>query len=211
MLTGAQLSTTILAIGAHPDDIEYGCHGFLLKQKKLGSSIHSFVASLGSAGDPSSGPGRQQESLLALEVSCGKNITFREKTGITHADFNDTVAGLFACIQAIKPDIILTHSVHDTHQEHRLVHELTLAAARRSKASILAYAILSNTLEFMPTFFVDIQHEFSAKKEALTKHISQRDKYYMSTEYLDIFHSHNYASLHGIRHSEAYEILRFFA
>ena len=201
----------ILAIGAHPDDIEYGCLGFLLKQAKNKAQITCYVATQGSVGDPSSGPGRQQESLRALAVLPSAQFHFRQKSGISPQDFDEVLDELYRIIQSSQPDLILTLSSHDTHQEHRYIHEITLAAARRSMASILSYPILSNTLEYSPSLFVDIKSEFAHKKAALSEHKSQRDKYYMSDEYLEIFHSHNYASLHGIRYCEAYEIVRLFS
>lgn len=202
----------ILAIGAHPDDIEYGCFGFLQKQKKIDANVHvsAYVASLGSEGDPSSGLSRKKESEAALDLLPTQQLIFREQIGLKPQDFNEVLQSLFSVIQDIQPDLILTLSPHDTHQEHRLLHEITLAAARRSKASILSYSILSNTLQFSPTIFVDIQQELVQKKKALQKHTSQKDKYYMSEEYLEIFHSHNYASLHGLRYCETFEVVRLF-
>lgn len=211
-MAGSRLGTfqSILALGAHPDDIEYGCYGHLLKQKKQGAQISAFIASLGSKGDPSSGLGRKHESTTALHELTDGRLYFREEVGLSHNDFSPVIDQVFGLIQTLKPDLILTQGQHDTHQEHRLLYEITLAAARRSTASILAYGILSNTLEFMPHLFVDISAEFEEKKTILRKHLSQKDKYYMSEQYLEIFHSHNYASLHGLRHCEAYEVVRLF-
>ena len=198
----------ILAVGAHPDDIEFGCFGFLYKQRKLGSEISAFIATLGSKGDPTSGTTRKIESTSALELLRPKHLQFREQAGMGAADFDEVLELLFNCIQFIKPDLILTLSPHDTHQEHRLLHDVTLAAARRSAASIMNYSILSNTLQFTPSVFVDVQNEFPLKREALQFHKSQAGKYYLSNEYLEISHSHNYASLHGIRYCETFEVVR---
>jgi LmbE family N-acetylglucosaminyl deacetylase len=199
----------ILAIGAHPDDLEYGCFGFLSKQKKV-AEIHIFVASLGSAGDPSSGLHRKTESLNALEALGCRSVYFREKNGIDFADFGELVSTLTKKIDETDPDLILTMGSHDTHQEHRLLHEITLASARRSRASVLSYNIVSNTLDFCPKIFVDISEFFASKKAAIRCHVSQLAKDYMTGEYLEIFHAHNYAVLHGITKSEAFEVVRLF-
>ena len=199
----------ILAIGAHPDDIEFGCMGFLLKQG-AGVEKHIYVASLGSAGDPSTGPARQQESAQALASLKPTSIHFRREKGIEAGDFNIVLDQLTSIIGDIQPDLILTLGDHDTHQEHRRIYEITLAAARRSRASILAYGILSNTLDFKPALFVDIGQVIEEKKQSLRHHLSQKDKYYMTDEYFEIFHSNTYASLHGLRYCEAYEIVRIF-
>ena len=59
----------ILAIGAHPDDVEYSCLGFLLKQMALGSNIVAYVASLGGQNDTTSGLERKVESDAALSLN----------------------------------------------------------------------------------------------------------------------------------------------
>lgn len=200
----------VLAIGAHPDDIEFGCLGYLLK---LNAAVekHLYVASLGSAGDPSTGIVRKEESIKALQCVKPKSVHFRAKTGVESTDFHEVLQELTGLVTDVNPDLILCLGPHDTHQEHRRMYEIMIAAARRSRASILTYGILSNTLDFKPSHFVDIGEVYSEKKAALKVHASQKDKYYMTDEYVEIFHSHNYASLHGLRYCEAYEIVRIFS
>ena len=200
----------VLAVGAHPDDIEFGCMGFLLKQS-TSVEKHVYVASLGSVGDPTTDLRRQEESLNAMSSLKPKTMNVRDKAGIEEKDFNDILSALTLMINDINPDLILGLGPSDTHQEHRRIYEITCAAARRSKASMLNYAILSNTLDFKPSIFVDITDVYDKKKLALRCHVSQKDKYYMTDEYLEIFHSHNYASLHGLRYCEAYEVVRIFS
>jgi LmbE family N-acetylglucosaminyl deacetylase len=199
----------ILAIGAHPDDIEYGCFGYLQKSRSE-SEIHLYIASLGSAGDPSSGQSRKKESCEALSLLSPKSLYFRDKVGIEHSDFQEILQELTQLIQTVQPDLILSHGPHDSHQEHKRLYDITMASARRSKASVLAYGIVSNTLDFKPHFFIDIEEVYEKKRAALRFHKSQSEKTYMSEEHLKIFHSNTYASLHGVKYSEAYEIIRIF-
>lgn len=200
----------ILAIGAHPDDIEYGCYGLLAHYRKT-SDLYFYVCSLGSAGDPSSGPLRLKESNHALSTLKPKKIIFNETIGLHSKNYETISNDLYALVQKIQPDLILTHSPNDTHQEHRMVYELTMTAARRSNCSILRYGILSNTLDFSPRFFQDITKYYTQKKAALKKHRSQAKKYYMSDAYLKIFHEHHYVNLNGISFSESYEVERIFS
>lgn len=200
----------ILAIGAHPDDIEYGCFGFLLRHVGK-TEINLYVASLGSAGDPTTGESRRKESEAAFKLLSPNLVRFRQKAGIDSEDFNLILDELTSVISETQPDLILTLGPHDTHQEHRQLFDVTVAAARRSRASILAYGILSNTLEFRPQFFIDISEVYSKKKLALKLHSSQKQRSYMDEEYLDVFHSNTYASLHGVRYCEAFEVIRLFS
>jgi LmbE family N-acetylglucosaminyl deacetylase len=202
-------SKKILAIGAHPDDIEYGCFGFLMS-KCTSSEIHLYVASLGSTGDPTSGLERMGESAEALGALNPRSLLFRKQKGIGPEDFGPVLDELTQLISTISPDLILALGPHDTHQEHVRLSELVSASARRSKASILNYAIVSNTLDFKPNFFVDISQVYENKKRALKAHQSQKDKLYMSEDYINVFHSNTYAALHGIRYSEAFETVRIF-
>ncbi len=201
---------SVLAIGAHPDDIEYGCFGYLSKLASTGSVINAYIGTLGSEGDPTSGKSRLDETEKALNALPIQKLYSRQEIGFGPADFNLALGELYRVIQETSPDLILSLSQHDTHQEHRQMHDLTIGAARRSNASLLCYSILSNTPQFRPTLFVDISEHFEAKKRALACHRSQSDKYYMSEAYLNIFHTDKYANLHGIKFCESYEIIRMF-
>lgn len=199
----------IVVVGAHPDDIELGCFGTLLKLDPS-CRVHAFIGSMGSAGDPSSGLSRVEESRSAFEVLSPASFEFREQSGISHGDFEDILVQLTSVIEQAQPDLILTQGPKDTHQEHRIVWDVCLAAARRVPASILHYAVVSNTPDFTPNVFVDISDTYADKKRALAKHKSQADKHYMGDEHLNIFHSNTYASLHGFPCSETYELVRSF-
>ena len=110
----------ILAIGAHPDDIEYGCLGYLMKSAK-DARIRAYVASLGSIVDPTTGPHRRLESQNALAVLDCEDLKFREKAGIEMSDFDQIHEELYELIQSYKPDLILCLGPHDSHQEHRYI------------------------------------------------------------------------------------------
>jgi LmbE family N-acetylglucosaminyl deacetylase len=199
----------ILAIGAHPDDLEFGCLGYLMKSKNE-ARISVYVASLGSKGDPTTGVKRIDESRNALSVLETADLKFREKAGIDFCDFDEIREELYGLIQSENPDLILCLGPHDSHQEHRHIYELMITGARRSTSSIMIYGILSNTLDFSPRVFVDISEYYEKKKEALRCFVSQKDKYYMKEDFLDIFHTHEYPNLHGINFCESFQIERLF-
>ena len=107
----------VLAVGAHPDDIEIGCLGFLLK---LGANVekHLYFASFGSAGDPTTGPLRRSESEAACSCLQPASITFRETAGILPSDHIEIMTDLARLLDRRRPDLVLVGSLHDTHQEH---------------------------------------------------------------------------------------------
>ena len=200
----------ILAVGAHPDDLEYGCLGTLLKYGEPKRTV-TYVASLGTRGDPSATPIRAAESRKALEILDAAECRHRDKVGLVPDDYAEVVADLEGLLRAHKIDLILTLGPKDSHQEHRLLFETVVTAARHHCATILTYAIPSNTPEFCPNLFVDVSSQYEAKLAALRCHDTQRHKHYMSQDFIRSFHSRTYARLHGKDCVEAFEAFRLFA
>lgn len=197
-------TSRILACGAHPDDIEYGCLGTILKfnpELSIG-----YIASCGGVGDESSGETRLHESAQALS-SLTKLYT---RNQIGTQDYN-IIQSIEDIINKFNPTLILAHSLHDTHQDHVFLNQCVLAAARRCLCTILFYGILSNTPSFSPTLFVNISTTFDMKQKALACHKTQTDKTYMSKSYLNVFNTHQYSRLRGIEYTEAFEIFRIFS
>ena len=65
----------ILAIGPHPDDIEFGCAPILIKEVRRGNSVRMLVLSRGEAGSAGTPEGREQESRNAARLM-GASIEF---------------------------------------------------------------------------------------------------------------------------------------
>ena len=124
--------------------------------------------------------------------------------------FDEIHEELYDMIQSDQPDLILCLGPHDSHQEHRYIYELMMTGARRSHSSIMTYGIVSNTLAFKPRIFVDISAHYAEKKKALRCFTSQKDRYYMQDDYLDVFHTHKYPNLHGLKCCESFQCERMF-
>lgn len=181
-ITHASNARRVLAIGAHPDDIELACGGTLAKFVDSGHEVEVVVMSDGMRGGD--GKARSEEAL--------RGASYIGLIGLRHYRFAD--ANLAAhgqeMIQVIEgalarfdPDIILTHSQHDSHQDHQAVHAATLRAARRHH-SILCFESPSATREFDPSVFVDIEDYMEAKVQAVRMHADQKEKPYMAPERL---------------------------
>jgi LmbE family N-acetylglucosaminyl deacetylase len=199
----------VLAVGAHPDDIEIGCLGLLLKLS-AGVEKHLYIASFGSAGDPTSGPARRVESEAACSCLQPASIVFREAAGILPSDHVEIMTDLTRLLDRCRPDLVLVGSLHDSHQEHSYVYHAAVSALRRSGASLVAYCGNSTTLDFRPTLFVDITAVVETKMQALAKHRSQQSKGYLTREFFDVFHTHPYAVVNGIHCCERFEPVRLF-
>lgn len=200
----------VLVVAAHPDDIEYAVAGTLLKYRgKL--EPYFLIMTCGGENDPTSGPKRILEARDALSVFGKERLIVNNCIGVTYEKYPEHVATIEEVIETIQPAVIMTHSIHDTHQDHRLVTEMTVTASRRLKVGILFYPLLSSTPEFKPDIYVDVTGQMSQKRAMLAMHESQSEKPYMHEEYIDLFNSDPYARLHGIRFTERFAVGRLFA
>jgi LmbE family N-acetylglucosaminyl deacetylase len=170
----------VLAIGAHPDDIELACGGTLAKFVDSGHEVQVLVMSDGKQGgdvDARSGDARRGAGFIGLAGL--QHFSFTDADLASHAQ--EMIRVIEESIVRFNPDIILTHSQHDHHQDHQAVHTATLRAARRH-SSILCYESPSATRDFDPSVFVDIDDYMEVKVRAVQMHIDQRDKPYMCAE-----------------------------
>jgi len=200
-----QIFKNVLAIGAHPDDIEFSCLGYLLKLKKNGANVKAFVASMGCKGDSTSGLSRIQESRLALE-NVASDFYFNEESGIELTDYELLSVKIRNIILTYKPDLILIHSQHDTHQEHKILRDIVITAARRYPCSIFSYKSVSVTASYMENVFVDVTNEIDEKIKRIRFHKSQGHHEYMSVDFIREYHISWFGKMHGMRYVESYYV-----
>lgn len=165
----------ILAIGAHPDDIELGCGGLLIKSAKQGHNVYMYSLTRGGAG----GDSKQRSEELARSARFIKAkqlwIDNFEDSKLTVS--NDLINHIEFFIHKANPDLILTHSHGDVHHDHRAIALATLEAARFN-SNVLSYEIpLSRN--FDPKVFVDISEVVNEKVELIEIFWSQQSKLYL--------------------------------
>lgn len=170
----------VLAIGAHPDDLELACGATLAKLADAGHDVRTMVMSSGSKGGDS--------AVRLTEAASGSD--FMGASAVQVHDFRDTnlsehghemVQAIEAFIEDFRPDVVMTHSSNDYHQDHQAVHSATMRAARRH-SSILCFESPSSTRQFDPSVFVDIAGYVDVKIHAVALHRNQKGKPYMSAE-----------------------------
>jgi len=171
----------VLAIGAHPDDIEIAVGGTLAKMRDAGYQIAALVLTQGEKGGDADN--RQNEARSGAEFLGLDNIEVLDCTDTRlMTDAVDVTNAIEAMIEKCDPNIIFTHSNHDIHQDHQLVFESTLRAARNTRTTILCYESPSVTQDFRPTYFVDVGKYVDIKIQAIREHRDQRKKTYMKPE-----------------------------
>ena len=168
---------TILAVGAHPDDVELGCAGTLLRFMEQGAEVDIVVARDDNAPKPSVWRDREtmqkeykaSEKLLGIKfkmLECaidweGRPILERHSTMVRQMD---------EVIQKKKYDLVITHSPGDHHQDHENTYHIVNSALRRWKGEfwLMEGGPYSNkNLEFKPNVFVDITPYIDKKIELI--------------------------------------------
>jgi len=151
----------ILAIGAHPDDIEYGCAGTLIKYAERDHRIHLMILTGGEEGG--SGKERNREQSAAAEIIRAKQVFW--------GGYRDTQLPLNKEVVEVKPDLILVNYGDDTHQDHRVLTEATMSATRYVR-NVLFFEV-PTTQNFNPQVFVDVSDTLERKFQVLKAHESQ--------------------------------------
>ena len=148
----------VLAIGAHPDDIEYGCGGMLTKYAQRGHDVYLWVASDGAlGGDAAVRRQEQQDSALIM----GAREVFWGDYPDTEIPLNrELVVRIESVIKKIKPRMILVHYWDDTHQDHRNLAQGTMSATRYVP-NFLFYEG-PTTQNFTPNCFTDVEKVLAA-------------------------------------------------
>jgi len=159
----------ILAVGPHPDDIEFGCGGTLLRYAKNGHKIYLLILTKGEhGGKPKI---RQKEQAKSAKIMHAKIFWGRyEDTKIPLE--KELINKIENVIKKVKPEIIFTPYFNDTHQDHRNVSQATITATRYIH-NVLFYEV-PTTVDFAPTsIFVDIGEVVEKKMNLLRAHKSQ--------------------------------------
>jgi len=167
----------VLAIGAHPDDIELGCSATLSRLRKEGCKIYLLVLSKGEAsGDPDI---REKECEKSAELLGVEKFYFGGLRDTEISDGIETIRVIDEVIEEVKPEIVYTHSTKDTHQDHRKAAYASLSAGRRIK-KIYMYESPRAFREFVPQVYVEVEDEIELKNKLIGLFPSQHSKEWWS-------------------------------
>ncbi|MFH1857817.1 MAG: PIG-L family deacetylase [Candidatus Omnitrophota bacterium] len=161
----------ILAIGAHPDDIEYGCGGALAKLSGLGHQIHLLVMTKGEVGARGKTTLRAQEQMRSAKILRAKKVFWGGYKDTRISLEKGLIDRIEKTVKRVNPTFIFVNYLDDTHQDHRVVAQATNTATRYTK-NVLFYEVPS-TQNFNPTVFIDIQSVLNLKMACLEAHASQ--------------------------------------
>lgn len=178
----------ILAIGAHPDDIELGCGATIAKEISLGKKVGVLDLTRGELGTRGSAEIRDEEANKSAKIL---GLTVRENLAFADGFFvNDKEHQLkvIEIIRKYQPDIILCNAIEDRHIDHskgsKLVSDAAfLSGLRKIKTTLngkdqehwrpkhVYHYIQWNNIK--PDFVIDISGFIETKLEAVKAYSSQ--------------------------------------
>lgn len=193
----------IVAIGAHPDDIEFGCTGTIMRHIRRGDEVTFVILSRGEkGGDPETRTKEARDSARKI----GAKIQIFDFPDTAVPQSHKLIERLEAVIKDLNPRRVYTHSVKDTHQDHRNAAYATLSAARFIP-EIFAYESPSLYLNFNPNYYVDISSYIDKKTELLSSFTTQNGRDYMKINAI-----RGLSQFRGlgpaVSHAEAFEVVR---
>ena len=175
----------ILAVFAHPDDLELLVGGTMLKLKSLGYATGALDVTRGEMGTRGTVEGRAIEAEVAAKIL---GLDVRDNLGLPDGHVFVTDVERTAVVRALrrlKPRVILTHQTGDSHPDHdhisALVRECSRLVAMRNydpetaddkiPPPIVAHNTFSRSV--LPSFIVDISEFLYKKMDAIRAHRSQ--------------------------------------
>ena len=179
------MTVDILAIFAHPDDVELAVGGTLLKMKHLGYKTGALDVTQGEMGTRGTVEGRSVEAAEAaaiLKLDVRENLNLPD--GHVFAD-DGSRTKLVRVLRRLKPKLVLTHQENDPHPDHNHIVQLVRESARlasmykydvesgseKINVPVVAHNVFSRLVA--PSFIVDISDFLDEKMAAIRAHGSQ--------------------------------------
>ncbi len=189
----------ILAIGAHPDDVEICCFGTLARCVERGDSVVVCAVTNGNQGHTEIEPERLRmirmaEGARSAQVIGASYSTLDVDDMTLDASDAQVRLRMTEMIRSVKPDVVITHDPNDYHPDHvetsKLVFHCMVMANLvhvKTQNEPLAHPFMVYYMDmvggglFVPTEYVDVTQTFERKIEALSCHVSQVDYLRRST------------------------------
>ncbi len=218
----------VLAVGAHPDDLEILCGGTLAKYARAGHHVTMAVATNGELGSPTL-PKAEISEIRRQEAAASAALIGADFIWIDYPDGNlfSTEESRFRflnVIRKVRPDVILTHAPADYHPDHRTTGQLVwdnrimtiipnIKTEEPPCATIpeIYYFDTVAGIDFVPQYYVDIGETFELKKQMLACHKSQAawfENQYQIKDYMDfIEYSSRFRGLQlGVKYAECFQV-----
>jgi CheY-like chemotaxis protein len=162
-LAPAAPAESVLAIGAHPGDVEIGAAGALLAHQAAGVPVTILTLSRAA---PAPGGRDGEGTPPSLAPVIGTRLDADDLVGPDlDPGVTPTSAAIEKAVAQARPTVLYTHSVHDSEPDHRNAHHAAMMATRQI-ARVYCFQSPSATIDFRPTHFVEIGDQIPAKLAA---------------------------------------------
>ena len=206
----------VLCLAAHPDDVEYGMLGSIMKYTD--SQFDILVLSEGGNFDESTSTDRHRECESIwqdIDNIQGSFLPIKHLANISEDELINTIESKF---DIGTYDSICTPPLEDAHFEHRKVNRAAYSLVRRTSCGLVTFRTPSAVDEWIPNFFVDLTKHTTksgaivmfAKKKALLKFTSQQSKSYFKDNSINSIHSNYQCSQRDMSFVESFRIERCY-
>ncbi|MEN4041077.1 MAG: PIG-L deacetylase family protein [Anaerolineaceae bacterium] len=179
----------VLAIGAHPDDVDFCCGGTLIRMAQQGHRVVIGVVTDGRAhptGDPEEVAARRRQEAQRSAKLAGAAIEFLGLLDGRLIDDVPTRLKFIDLILRVQPDLIITHYPQDYHADHVMTSRLVTFTIQMAwapppelegqplrKPVPVAFMMPSNGIDFIPEEYVDVTEVWPTKVQMVLSHKSQ--------------------------------------
>ena len=203
----------VLCLSPHPDDVEVGMMGSVIKHKDTHFDILCLTRGGAKGFDNTNQQDRRGEVDDVWNTLGINNISILHSKYEYFEDTNEPGWINYIENDFIKKydyDCIFIPTTDDSMFEHRFVHKFGSALCRFSLISLIEYHAFSTLNTWQPNFFVSVKKEYNDKLNALKLFKSQSNKSYFKKPTLDSFHSNFQCSKKGIKVVEQFKIIELF-
>ena len=198
-----------LCLSPHPDDVEFGMMGTVLKY----TDTHVNIICLSSGGDfdNTTGQNRLQEVQNVWINQSNVTLHFTKLKllkELSHDAWVNFIETLFT--KKGEYDCLFVPTKEDSHFEHKIVNELAFPLTRIKGISILEYRTPSTLDSWSPNTFVDVTDYFEEKYDKLMLFKSQKDRWYFQEDLLKSFHSNFQSYKKGIKYTEKFKTVQLY-
>jgi len=198
----------LLLFMAHPDDAEIWCGGTLAKHLTNGGQAKLVILTGNSV--------RAQEAIRITKVFPNLQIELLQEKEFDLEAKENTINSLETIIKEFAPQILISHSMHDQHPDHRKCYNILNQVLLTIKRSSLPHRILCcnsyfermSDQGFRPDMYVDIGEQADLKYSLIDNHSSQDTKYWRKM-------AHSIDQLNGLRsgveYAEAFQTADLYA
>lgn len=198
---------TVLAVGAHPDDLELGVGGTLARLSRSGVRVVMAVLSI-----PNNLQARRIEARRAAEtLGCEVRLLSPNRCSRVEDFKTHQLVGMIdGLVNELKPAAMFSHCLANLHLDHKLAYDACMASQRLRYFDIFCYSPTSChavNIAFQPHIYIDISNTIEAKMRAIRIHWTQFERRGLKTEHYRDASSQTGRAV-GVEYAEGLEVIR---